>query len=335
MPAGLGGAGYLAFTFETVMGTYLPPSTAGTIFVPILSESLHYVEDKYYSEAIRQQTIDNDVKSSYYHVEGDIVAEVDAAWLPAFLYCSRHAITKTGVADPWTYDFVPSQAGSASTAGSGAVARTASLAVIRNGIGFGYGGCVVNNWEFTIENGVLRVTMGVLGLSEQQPGGLGTPAWLAPELFGADAHSVFVAASGVSPTFGAASTDFNGFTATFNYNAAAQNRIIANRSAAYISYGKTEATYSTELDFISRTEYDNFKAATQRAVRLESIRGGANYAAATEAVQITFNRSAYDSYDIGLGGIGDLIMAATTGHGLAQVGGNPYQISVKSALSIT
>jgi hypothetical protein len=57
---------------------------------------LNSLARKYYSEAIRQQTIDNDVKSSYYHVEGDIVAEVDTNWLAHMLYCSRHAIAKTG-----------------------------------------------------------------------------------------------------------------------------------------------------------------------------------------------------------------------------------------------
>jgi len=335
MPAGLGGSGYLAFTFETALGTYLPPTTAGTVFIPILSESLHYVEDHYYSEQIRQSTIDSDAKSGYYHVEGDVVLEVDTNFLPYLMYCSRHSITKTGVADPWTYDFVPSQAGSTSTAASGAVARTASLSVIRNGIGFGYGGCIVNTIEFTIDNGVLRASLGILGTSEQQPGGNGTPSWQTPELFGADAHSVYVAASGTAPTFGAASTDFNGFTANINYNAAAQNRIVANRAASYVSYGKTEATYSTELDFLSRTEYDNFKALTQRAVRLESVRGGATFALATEAFQLTFNRSAYETYEIGLGGIADLIMASVTGHALGIAGGNPYQISMKSAVTIT
>ena len=335
MPAGLGGSGYLAFTFEVAVGTYLPPTTAGTVFMPILSESLHYVEDKYYSEQIRQQTIDSDVKSGYYHIEGDVVMEADANFLPYLLYCSRHSITKTGAADPWTYDFVPSQAGSTSTAASGAVQRTASLSVIRNGLGFGYGGCTVNTMEWVIENGVLRVTFGVVGVNEQQPGGLGTPTWSAPELFGADAHSVYVAASGVSPTFGAASTDFNGFTAKMNYNAEAQNRIVANRGASYVSFGKTEAGYTTELDFVSRTEYDNFKAATTRAVRLESVRPTGTFAASTEGVQITYNRSAYDSYDIGLGGIGDLIMAQTTGHALGIAGGNPYQITVKGAVNIT
>lgn len=335
MPAGLGGAGYLALTLETAMGTYLPPTTAGTVFVPILNESLKYMEDKYYSEAIKQQTIDNDVKPGYYHAEGDISFEVDMNFMPYFLHCSRHAIAKTGAGAPWTYDYTPSQAGSASTAASGNVARTASMTVIRNGIGFGYGGCVVNTFEWTITNGVLVCNMGVLGLSEQQPGGLGTPVWSNPALFGADAHSVYVAASAASPTFGAASTDFNGFTGRVNYNAAAQNRINQLRSAAYISFGKTEAGYETELDFVSRTEYDNFKAASTRAVRLESLRGGATFALASEAFQLTYNRSAYDTYDLGLGGIGDLIMATTAGRALAQVGGNPYQISLKSSVSIT
>jgi hypothetical protein len=335
MPAGLGGGGWLNIVFETAMGTYLPPTTAGSLWVPIISESLHYVEDKYYSEQIRQSTIESDVQSSYYHIEGDVVLEVDMNYMPYFGYASRHSITKTGAGAPFTYDFVPSQAGAASTAASGANARTLSMTVARNGVGFGYGGCIVNTWEFTIDNGILRASLGILGMNEQQPGGLGTPAWIAPSLFGAASHSVYVAASAAAPAFGAASTDFNGFTANLGYNAAAQNRIIANRAAAYISFGKTEATYTTELDFINRTEYDNFKAATQRAVRLESLVGGASYAAATQAFQLTFNRSAYDTYELGLGGIGDLIMAAVTGRALGVAGGNPYQMSMKSPVSIT
>lgn len=335
MPAGLGGGGSVAVALETVMGTYVESSAVGAAWIPIISENLHYVEDKYYSEAIRQQTIDNDVKPSYYHVEGDIVAEVDMNWLPLMLYCSRHTITKTGAAAPFTYKFVPSQAGSASTAASGAVARTASITVQRNNVQFGYCGCTVNTWEFTIENGVLRVTMGILGTSEQEGITPGTPTWLAPALFGADAHSIYTAASGVTPTFGAISTDFNGFTANLNYNAAAQNRILPNRGASYVSFGKTEATYTTELDFMNRTDYDNFKAANTRAIRLTSLRGGASFAVATEAFQLTFNRSAFDAYDIGLAGIGDLIMASVTGHGLAQTGGDPYAIECKSSLAIT
>lgn len=334
MPAGLGGGGWLNIVFETALGTYLPPSTAGSVWVPILSESLHYTEDKYYSEQIRQQTIDSDVSPSYYHIEGDITMEVDVNYMPYFLHASRHTITKTGAVAPFTYKYVPSQAGSATTAASGNVSRSASMTVLRNGIGFGYGGCIVNSWEFTIEGGVLRVTMGILGCNEQTPGALGTPAWIDPALFGADAHSIYVAASGTAPTFGAVSNDFNGYTFNSNFNGSAQNRIIANRAATYIAYGKTEATYNTELDFISKAEYDNFKASTTRAIREESLRGGATFTLAPQAIRIDVNRSTYDAYDINLGGIGDLIMAGVTGHVLGIAGGNPYSIECKTPVDI-
>lgn len=334
MPAGLGGGGYLALTLETAMGTYLPPTTAGTVFVPILSETLNYTEDAYYSPAIKQQTIESSREQGYYHVEGDVVMEVDMDFLIYFLYCSRHTITKSG-AGPYTYTFVPSQAGSASTAASGAVPRTASLSVIRNGVGFGYGGCVVNTWEFTIDNGILRCSMGILGLSEATPGGLGSPAWTAPGLFGAAAHSIYVDAAGLTPAFATPDTTFNGFTANLNYNGAAQNRINAARSASYISFGQTEATYNTELDFLSKAEYDNFKNNTRRAVKLESLFGGATYALATEAFQLIFYNSAYDAYPVNLPGMGDLIMASgVNGRALALAGGSPYQIGVKSAVSV-
>ena len=335
MPAGLGGAGYMAIKHEATMGTYLPPTTAGTLFIPILEESLIYTEDKYYSEQIRQQVIDSEQKPSYYHVEGDVTMEVDTAFLPYLLYCSRFNITKTGAGSPWTYKFVPSTAGSATTAASGAVSRTASITMVRNGIGFGYGGCVIGGWEFSIEDGVLRVTMNVFGLSEITPGGLGSPTWAAAKLLGADAHQVFVDAAGATPAFATPATDFNGYTVNINHNPEAQNRIVNTRAASYISYGKTEATLDTELDFVSKTEYDNYKASTKRAYRLRSIGDAVAYASSTDAITIDFNRASYDSYEVAIGGIADLIMANVNARALVQSGGEAFIIETKSTLDIT
>lgn len=329
MPAGLGGGGSVGVAFETTMGTYVPPVT----FSPILNESLRYMEDKYYSEQIRQQTIASDVKSSYYHVEGDIEVEVDPRDHVYWLYASRHTIAKTG-AGPFEYKFTPSSAGSASTAAGTTTPKTLSITIVRNGIVFGYTGCVVGGFEYTVEDGVLRCTMSVLGLAEATQADP-TETWVAPDLLGADAHRVYLAASAAAPTFGAVDVNFNGFTFRTNYNAEAQNRIRADRSASYISYGITEAEFESELDFLDKTDYDNMKNNTTRAIKLESTNGGATFAAATSAVRLQGNRVSYDTYDIGLEGMGDLIMAGFTGRAIGIAGGDAYQIEVKSPTSIT
>ena len=328
MPAGLGGGGSVGIALESTMGTYVAP----TVFVPILDEDFIYTESKYYSEQIRQQSIVSDVKSSYYHIEGPITMEADPRFLPYFMYASRHTIAKTG-AGPYDYTFTPSSAGSASTAASGTVPRTMSVTIVRNNVVFGYAGCVIGSFEFTVEEGILRVTMDALGLSEAVQADP-TETWVAADILGADAHRIYLAASAVTPTFGAIDTGFNGFTFRVNYNAEAQNRIQAQRSASYISFGLTEAEIESELDFINRTDYDNMVANTTRAIKLESTNGGATYAAATSAVALQGNRVSYDSYEPNLEGMGDLIMADFTGRIIGIAGGDAYSIKVKSPSNI-
>lgn len=334
MPAGLGAAGWLAICLETVMGTYLPPTTAGTVWVPILSETLAYSETPYYSEQIRQQTVYSERTQGFYFVQGDIVLEYDANYFPYFLHCGRHNIAKSG-AGPYVYDYTPSQAGSSSTAASGNVQRTASITVVRNGVGFGYAGCSLDTIHHELDNGVLKFTLGMYGLSEATPAGLGTPAWIAPSLMGAAAHSVYTDAAGTAPAFATPDLTYNGFVADIKFNAAAQNRINNSRAASYISYGMTEADFTTELDFLNKTDYDNFKNNARKAVKFESLKGGATFALSTEAYNITFYNAAFDAYTTDLSGLANLIMATVTTRGLVQVGGNPYKISVKSPVSIT
>ena len=333
MPAGLGAGGYCFIALEATKGTYLDPTTVGGVFVPILEESLAYTEDKYISSMIRQAVIAGDAKPSYYHTEGDITLEVDPAFLPYFLHCSRHNITKSG-AGPYTYKYTPSTAGSTSTAASGNVQRTASITILRNGVGFGYAGCTMGGYEFTLEDGVLRVTFNVLGESEATPGALGTPAWVAPNLYGADNTALFIDAAGAAPAFATPDLNHNGITWRANHNAEAQNRITTTRSAQYVSFGETEHSYETELDFITKTEYDNFKATTFRSLQMRSLHGGATLAAATDGVQLTTYRSFYETYEVGLSGMADLIMAGVTGRGVVQTGGDAYSIEVKSTANI-
>lgn len=328
MPPGLGGGGSVGIAFETVMGTYVAP----TVYVPILDEDFIYTESKYYSEQIRQQSIVSDVKSSYYHIEGPINMEADPRFLPYFLYASRHSIAKTG-AGPYEYTFVPSSAGSATTAASGTVPRTLSITIVRSDVVFGYTGCVIGNFEFSVEDGILMCNMEALGLAEAVQANP-TETWVASDLMGADAHRIYLAASAAVPTFGAIDVNFNGFTFRANHNAEAQNRIHAQRSASYISYGITEAEIESELDFIDRTDYDNMVANTTRAIKLESTNGGANFAASTSAVALQGNRVSYDAYEPNLEGMGDLVMADFTGRIIGIAGGDAYSIKIKSPTNI-
>jgi hypothetical protein len=329
MPAGLGGGGKVGIGFETVMGTYVAP----TIFVPILDESLMYSEEKYYSPQIRQQTIVSDVKPGYYHVEGTINMEVDPTNFPYWMYASRHTIAKSG-AGPFVYKFTPSSAGSASTATGATTPKTLSITVVRNNVVFGYTGCVAGSFEFSIEDAVLRCSLDVLGLAEATQAAP-SPTWVTPDLLGADAHRVYVAASAAVPAFGAVSNDFNGFTFRANYNAEPQNRIRADRQASYISFGETEAEIESELDFIDKTEYTNFVNNAQRAIKLESTNGGATFAAATSGIKLQGNRVSYDAYDVALEGMPDLIMAGFTGRMVGIAAGDAYEIEVKSPANIT
>jgi hypothetical protein len=326
---GLSGAGWMGIALETVKGTFVP----ATVFVPIISESFKYTEARYLSPQIRQQVVFSDVKQGYYHIEGDIECEVDAATLPYFLFCSRH--TPTSAAG--IYTFVPSSAGSTSTAASGMVQRTMSVTIVRNGQGFGYAGCAFSTIGFSIEEGILRFKGTLMGESDAGDisGTLPTPTWAASNLFGADASAVYVDTSGTAPTFATPSTGFDGFTFEANHNASAENRIVRARSASYIAFHQTEVTLNTTLDFADKTEYNLFVAGTQKAFRLESINGGANWAASTSGVRVDINRGVYETYDLGLSGLGDIIKAGVTAQGIGITGGSPYKIWVKSSATIT
>lgn len=329
MPAGLSGSGWMGVALESVKGTFVLP----TVYVPIISESFQYTEDRYYSPQIREETIVSDVKQGYYHIEGEIEMEVDVNFLPYFLHSTRHTIGKTGVG-PFEYTYTPSDAGSTSTAASGNVQRTMSLTIERNEQMFQYSGCTLGSLRFFIDEGILKMAGNFMGEQDNTPTGSPTPTWAAPSLFGADAHAIFTGASALTPTFSVVN-DFNGFEFEANFNAEAQNRIVRNRSASYISFGETELNLTTELDFIDRTEYDNFVATTQKAIKLESIDSGTDFASATEAVEIIVYRGVYETYDLGLSGLGDLIMAGVTMRGIGIAGGDGYSIRVKSPVDIT
>jgi hypothetical protein len=322
---------------ETTYGTAVDPTASGVgVWMPILDEALVYTEAKYYSPQIREQAMMSSVVPAPYHVEGPIHFEVDANYLPYLLYASRHSVVKSG-SGPYLYIARPTAAGATYPGGT---AKGISIAIKRNGVGFLYSGCVISEWSFTINNGVLECTATVLGLAEANTAAtlVGVPTWIDAELFGADAHSIYVDTAGLTPTFASLSPAFSGYTMDINHAAVAENRINPSRAANFIAYGVTEATLTTELDFLDKTEYNNFKNSTLRSIKLESNRpggAGSTYGAATEAVRIINYRTAYDQYTVDTKGMADLVSAAVTMRSLAISGGTGYSIECKSPVNIT
>ena len=124
-----------------------------------------------------------------------------------------------------------------------------------------------------------------------------TEVWVAPKLYGADAHALKLDAAGTAPTFAAAAdVNHNGITFGANFNAEAHNRIRHDRSASSTSaYGITEGTFQSEIDFLTRADYDFFKATNKRAIRISSLTGGATLTAATHGVELQANNYFFNS----------------------------------------
>jgi len=324
MAIGLGASGLVGVAKETTRGTYQAP----TVYVPFLEEGLTYTEDKYFSEAIQKQVVDADVAAGFYHAAGPLNMEFDSQFAPYFLDASRHVRVKTGASSPFTYTYTPSSGAS----GVGASPATLSITIERNGVLFGYPGCIVDTLEFTVDAGVLRMNMGIMGVGEQDVTGPLTPTFPSRKILGADAHEIRLDAAGTAPTFasGTIQTNFDGITMSFNHNSSAENRINRSRAASYIAFHKTEFSATTSLDFESKTEYTNFRTNVARALQLESI--GA--VPASDAIRIRMFRAVLETYDVTLGGMGDITKAGATFHGLNQPGGSPYEIRVLSTSDV-
>jgi len=300
MAIGLGGGGYVGIAFETTMGTYVAPS----VYIPILSESLAYTEDRYLSPAIRKATMVSDVRQGFYHVEGDMDWEVDPTYAPYFMHIARLSVAKTGTTPNFTYTYTPSSGAS----GAGvATTKTASITIVRNARVFKYVGCVVTSFNYRVEDGILKSNMTIMGMGETGANGdtPPTPTFTDPVLMGAASHTVFTGAVANSPTepTWAQVNDFQGFTYNHNDNGSAQNRIRPDRQASYIAMGETEATITSTLDFQDRLEYENFVATTTKAIKLESLN------TATRGVKISAFRTVYTAYPVNLPGMGDIVTA--------------------------
>lgn len=289
MGYGIGGGGFAGIAIETTPNTYVPPVK----FFPFLSESLKYAQDTQWRRPIRQNVDNLGGVPGNVHTEGDIELEALTDALVYFHRISRASMVKVGASAPFTYTYVGTPAATP--------VKTASITIVRNGVVFGYAGCVVGNFKYSVDNGQLKATFSIVG-SDEAVQTLPTSDYTTNQLqpFGAGEYNIQI------PT---ATQVFDADTFEFSVedNATPQYRMKnTGRGAQFVSYGERTCTMTTERDFQDRTDYDAYKALTAQSITLKATKTTA------EEVSIILASAIKDSYELGLSGQGDLIRGKVT-----------------------
>jgi len=295
---GIGAGGVIGIAQEVTVGTYVAP----TKFFPVRSENLSVSQTTHKRRVIRGTADALGQKRVSQEVGGDIVMEALHDVLPYFLYAGRWSILKSG-AGPYTYAATPSDVACLSDG------ETLSITVVRNGVVFGYTGCVVSSMELSIDDeGIMASSFSIIGLDEAVQSAP-TASWPSIEPFGNTEYTVEIDDGAV--------TDFDSWSFSVDNSGEAQYRIDGNLTAQYIKFGERTSTLSVSRDFINRTDYDAFKALTAQKLELTA-------SDATHSIYAEIPVAYKQSYEVGLSSQGDLIMGQIEYEGVydATVGGS-------------
>jgi hypothetical protein len=314
MAVGIGAAGILGVARETTNGTYRSPDK----YVPFLSEDIKVVQSNIYRRPIRGIADPVGAVAGFTHVEGSITMEFTDDTFVYFMYSIRGDITKAGAVSPYTYTLTPNAEGYKT--GS---KKTMSLTLVRNGVTFGYVGCCVTGFEFTVQDGILVVTLNMMGLQEATQS-TPTASWPTIVPIGPGEHVVKIPSS--TPV-----TDIDNFTFSVDDGGEPTFRLVSGqRYPSYIMYGEREVSASLERDFESRTEYDGFKAATASSLQILCTADAGGY------IQIDMYSTIKDSYEVGLSGQGDMVRASIEYKGVYNVSASAsYEIVVSTTANLT
>lgn len=293
-------------------GVYQAP----TKFVPFLSETVKYVQDTVWRRPIRQTADITGASPGNVHIEGDFELEVLEDVLPYFMYCARTTCAKTGSSPNFVYTFTPTSAA--------IPPRTFSLTIERTaGVVFGYTGCVVSSLKFTVNNGLLQVTVSIIGRDEASAA-TPTPVWPTSNVFGAGQYSIEIPTG--TPVF-----DTDVFEFDIDDQAVPDFRLKnTGRGAQLVHYGERNCTTHFERDFVDRVDYDAFKAYTSQALTITASKGINNL------VTLNVQQAIKDTYEVNLSGQGDLVRAQINYMNTPNLGATTaYSVVVKTQENIS
>lgn len=285
-------------------GVYAPPVK----YIPFTGDGLKYLQGTDWRRPIRNTPGIVGAIPGDSHVEGDLTFELLSDTCLYFLQASRCTVVKTGTG-PYTYVYTPAPIAVPS--------RTLSITIVRNGVVFGYVGCVVGSFKITINNGVLEMTASIIGRDEASQSAP-TAVWPTTTPYGAGSYSFQI------PT---ATQQFDADTFEFssNDNANAQFRIKnTGTGAQFVSFGESAAEIKTDRDFLNRTEYDAFKALTAKSITFIASKS------ANESITIVMPVAVTNTYETNIGGQGDLVRATMLYEGVIDGAGKAYQVTCVS-----
>ena len=310
MTQSIGAQGILGIAFETVYGTYVVPAK----YHPFLSETLTNPFEHVFRRPVRGVADVVGAKKGNSRVEGDITFEVQDDAMVYWLAAARGTIVKAG-AGPYTYTFTPSHAG------KGPVNKALSITIQRGDEAFGYVGCLVTALEFSHQDGILTCRASVIGKDEATQTDI-TGTFSAVDVFGPGEWNVEVPTATVR-------TDIDTFTLTVDDSGEAQHRLSNTRTPQFVKYGERSVALTLEADFDTRTEYDAFKALTAQEILVEADLDADQY------VHLKVNSAIKESYEVNIGGQGDLVRASISYQGIYDTGDSKsYEIEVGSEANI-
>ena len=283
-------------------GVYAPPVK----YIPFTGESIKFVQNTQWRRPIRQSADVIGAVSGDANVEGDITIEALEDCIAWFLGITRVTTVLSGTTPNFTYTATPSA--------NAIPPKTASLTFVRAGEVFGYVGCVVNVTKFSIDNGMLMYTVTIIGRDEASQA-VPVASWPTSVPFGAGTYSVEFPSG--SPVF-----DTDSIELDIDDGGSAQFRMKnTGRGAQFIQYGERQVQLKASRDFLSRVDYDAFKAYTAQSVTITAARGANN------SVSLIVNTAIKDTYEVNLSAQGDLVRGDIAYQG---VGAPAYNLIVKT-----
>jgi hypothetical protein len=306
---GIGAGGILGVAFETVPGTYVPP----TKYIPFLSESLTLRQSNQYRRPIRQSAAQIGVVPGNSDIEGTITMEALEDCCLYFTECSRGIGLKTGTTPNFVYTYSPTSVGQPP--------RTMSITVVRNGAVFGYVGCSVTKQTFTINNDMLEYDVDIIGTDEATQS-LPTATWPTSVPYGPGTWNIGIPA--LTQVF-----DLDTFSFEIDDAGAAQYRLKSTRGAQFVSYGERSVQMTASRDFNDKTDYALFKSVTGQKITVLATNGANN------SIQFDIFNAIKDVYEVNLSGQGDLVRASLTYQSTLDGTGSEYDIIYKTQEIIT